>query len=271
MSAVVVTPELVRDLASHPEGTRAVQRALDEARSDDERRELALQFKGHVWSAAVCPYANYALQKVIATLRPSDVQFIIDELSCRSDLCLLARHKFGCRVLQRLFEHCRADQVHHLGDILLTECIQLCRHSYGNYVMQQLTHGSDEHHTKLASLLARQIKSVASNISSLGVLSLALEVCDAEQRLNLGRIICDSKGLLVKLAQQRHGHRVALSALEAFLSDSTEHEKAYAQLQSARDTLSNTRYGRRVLSLCERDSAQLDDEDVSPRSAAKLE
>merc|ERR1712048_230423 len=144
--------------------------------------------------------------------------------------------------------------------------------SYGNYVMQQLlTHGTEEHQAKLASLLSQHIKNVASNMSSLGVLSLAFEVCNAEQRLNLGRVICDSKGLLVKLAQQRHGHRVALSALEALPSGSTEHEEAYAQLQSARDTLVNTRYGRRVLTHCEQGSAQLYDDDVSPRSPAELE
>merc|ERR1712048_702487 len=144
--------------------------------------------------------------------------------------------------------------------------------SYGNYVMQQLlTHGSDEHQTKLASLFVRQIKNVASNISSLGVLNLAFEVCDADQRLNLARVICDCKGLLVKLAQQRYGHRLAQSALEALPSGTTEHENAYAQLQSARDTLLNARYGRRVLTHCEQGSAQFYDDDVSPRSPAELE
>merc|ERR1712176_548942 len=189
----VVTPENVRELASHPEGTRTVQRALDEASSDDARRELALQFKGHVWSTVMCPYANYALQKCVATLRPVDVQFIIDELSQGSNVLELARHKFGCRLLQRLFEHCRADQVHHLGGILLTEGIQLCRHNYGN---------------------------------SIAVLNLAFEVCDVEQRLILGRVICETRGLLVKLAQKRHGHKVARSALEAIPTESTELEKA---------------------------------------------
>jgi hypothetical protein len=64
---------------------------------------------------------------------------------------------------------------------------------------------------------------------------------------------------------------VALSALEALPSGSTEHEEAYAQLQSARDTLANTRYGRRVLTLCEQESKQLNDVDVSPKSAAELD
>jgi hypothetical protein len=64
---------------------------------------------------------------------------------------------------------------------------------------------------------------------------------------------------------------VALSALEALRSCSTEYENAYCQLQSKRDTLANTRYGRRVLTLCERDSAQLIDDDVSPQNVAELE
>jgi len=134
-----------------------------------------------------------ALQTCITTLRPLDVQFIIDELSCRKDLCNLARHKFGCRVLQRLFEHCQTEQVKHLADILLTDAIPLSRHSYGNYVMQQLlTHGSDEHRSIFASLLARDILKVTSDMKSLGVLSNAFETFDAEQRLILARAICDS-------------------------------------------------------------------------------
>jgi hypothetical protein len=138
-------------------------------------------------------------------------------------------------------------------------------------MQQLLTHGTDEHRNEFANLLARHMLKVTSNPSSLGVLSLAVEVCDAEQCLNLGRVICDSRGILVKIAQQRHGHRVALSALEALRSSSTEYENAYCQLQSKRDTLANTRYGRRVLTLCERDSAQLSDDDVSPKNIAELE
>merc|ERR1712224_1054848 len=133
-------------------------------------------------------------------------------------------------------EHCRADQVQDLGDILLTEGIQLCRHNYGNYVMQQLlTHGSDEHRSKLASLFERHIVKVTSDMKSLAVLNLAFEVCDAEQCLNLGRAICDTKGLLVKIAQKRHGQQVAQCALEALPSGSTDLQKAHEQLLSARE------------------------------------
>merc|ERR1711976_979399 len=96
---------------------------------------------------------------------------------------------------------------------------------------------------------------MGSDMKSLAVLSIAFEVCDKEPRLILGRAICDSRGLLVKIAQKRRGHQVARFALEALPPCSTELENAYAQLLSARDTLANTRYGRSVVKFCDREPA----------------
>jgi len=272
LDSIAVSPENVRDLASRAEGTRAVQRALEEASSDDERRELALQFKGHVWNAVMCPHANYVLQRCVTTLPAVEIQFIIDELSRRKDLCSLARHKFGCRLLQRLFEHCRQDQVDELGDVLISEAIPLSRHCYGNYVMQHLlTHGTDGHRSKFVSVLARSILQVASDMKALGVLNKAFEVCDAELRLILGRAVCNAKGLLVKISQKRRGHQVARLSLEALPSGSAELEDAYARVLSAREALAKNRFGRSVVKFCEREPSQLSDDDMSPMSDAELE
>merc|ERR1712151_1193842 len=263
-SAVIVTPAAVRQLACHEEGSRAVQRALDEARSDDERRDFALQFKGHVWDTITCPYANYALQKCVTTLRPQDTQFIIDELSRRSDLGNLARHKYGCRLLQRLFEHCREDQLVNIGHVILSEAIPLSRHCYGNYVMQHLaTYGSDEHRSKMVDMFERQISSATSEMKPLGVLNCTFEACDAELRLRLARAICNSRGLLVKVSQKRRGHQVAQCALEALPPNSVELENARAELLSAKESLLRTRYGRSVLKCCQAEEAQISDNDIS--------
>merc|ERR1712151_1308999 len=256
-SAVIVTPAAVRQLACHEEGTRAVQRALDEARSDDERRDFALQFKGHVWDTITCPYANYALQKCVTTLRPQDTQFIIDELSRRSDLGNLARHKYGCRLLQRLFEHCREDQMFKIGHTLLSEAIPLSRHCYGNYVMQHLaSFGSDEHRSRMVDMFARHISSVTSDMTSLGVISSVFEACESELSFRLARTICNSRGLLVKVSQKRRGHLVARCTLEALPPNSVEFKNATAELLSAKESLLRTRYGRYVLKSCQTEHTQ---------------
>merc|ERR1711879_636110 len=215
------------------------------------------QFKGHICEAARCAHANYVLQKCVASLRSQDAQFIVDELTCRKEVCKLARHSFGCRLLQRLMEYCRADQVQHLGDALLSDAIGLCRHMYGNYVMQHLLiYGSDAHRHKFVSLLARHVHSVTADMTSLVVLNTAFEICDVEQCLTLAQAICNSpRGLLVATAQRRRGHQLVKLVLEALQPGSPELDNARAQLLSAKATLSATRYGRSVLRCCEKEAS----------------
>merc|ERR1719199_226882 len=102
----------VWDLARYQQGSRDVQQELDDA-DDYTRVVLSRELQTHVWEASKCPHANHVLQKCIETLRPSDSQFIIDELlqSGPRAVARAARHPYGCRVLQRLLEHCSADQM----------------------------------------------------------------------------------------------------------------------------------------------------------------
>ena len=51
---------------------------------------------------------------------------------------IAARHKYGCRVLQRLLEHARHDQLNGLVDALLAKAIPLSRHYFATYVMQHI-------------------------------------------------------------------------------------------------------------------------------------
>lgn len=116
---------------------RFVQASLETC-SDAERFALALELQGHVWAAAKSACANYVLQKFIQLLRPKDCQFIIDELMTNpADVPNLARHEYGCRILQRLLEHCQA-QMEGLVKLLLEDARALMCHSYGTYVMQQI-------------------------------------------------------------------------------------------------------------------------------------
>merc|ERR1712187_33669 len=192
-----------------------------------------------------------------------------DELKSRKEVCKLARHSFGCRLLQRLFEYCRADQGQHLGDALLSDAIGLCRHMYGNYVMQHLLiYGSEVHRSKFVSLLARHIHNVIADMTSLVVLNTALENCNGEQCLTLARAICKSpRGLLVASAQRRRGHQLVKLVLETLTPGSAELMNARAQLLSAEAILSATRYGRSVLRCCQQETSEVNDDDGSPSSS----
>ena len=128
----------VWDLSQRSKGCRYVQAALENC-SDGERFTLALELQGHVLAAARSACANYVLQKIIQVLRPQACQFIIDEImKTPADVPILARHQYGCRILQRLLEHCQAQQMEGLVKLLLEDATALVRHNYGTFVMQQI-------------------------------------------------------------------------------------------------------------------------------------
>merc|ERR1712139_585287 len=99
---------------------------------DAERVALAFEMHSRVWEALRCPNANFVLQKFICVLRPQASQFILDELR-KAGFSKAARHRYGCRVLQRLLEHCGAEQLQPLVEDLLLDASALCRHVYGHY------------------------------------------------------------------------------------------------------------------------------------------
>lgn len=62
----------------------------------------------------------------------------------------LAMHPYGCRVIQRILEHCNADQVSSILDELHQQTEHLVHDQYGNYVIQHvLEHGQPEDKTKI--------------------------------------------------------------------------------------------------------------------------
>lgn len=156
--------------------------------------------------------------------------------------------------------------MHDLGQVLLSEAVALCRHTYGNYVIQHLLlHGSAEHRSRFVSIVVQQIRNTISDAMSTGVINTAFEVCDVDQRLNLALAVCSVSGILTQLAQRRRGHLTVRHVLEILPRNSTELDSARTQLMSARGSLSQTRYGRSVLRFCEQESSEGACDSLSPQ------
>merc|ERR1719229_1061315 len=92
----------VWNLAREPEGCWRVQEALQVA-SPQTRVALAYELKGRTVDAMKDPYANFVMQKIIGLVPVLHLQFIVDELNPAS-IRQVARHKFGCRILQRVVD-----------------------------------------------------------------------------------------------------------------------------------------------------------------------
>merc|ERR1719191_966809 len=113
-----------------------------------------------------CPHANYVIQKCISVMRPANLQFIIDELALGSPgmVTYAARHKYGCRIVQRLLEHGLPAQVQKLAERLLDDAVATCLHPYGNYVMQHLVeHGTPAQRSRLSLVLQQHAEVLGSD------------------------------------------------------------------------------------------------------------
>lgn len=233
-------------LSQDAQGCREVQAALEDESSGDARREaLAQELRGHVLEAAVCPHANHVLQKAIAELRPEAFQFIIEDVPLES-VSSMAQNKFGCRVLQRLFERCPSCYVRGLVDAVLGDLMAIAQSPYGNYVVQKMLECGIE--TDQRQRLLRSLESAVGDLAlqpfGCIVVSAVLSKCDEESRAAMARAVLRVPGLLSGMAQTRHGHRTVLALLSVVHGD--DFLAARRLLCADKDLMAN-RFGRTVM------------------------
>uniref|UniRef100_A0A7S1AGZ2 PUM-HD domain-containing protein n=1 Tax=Noctiluca scintillans TaxID=2966 RepID=A0A7S1AGZ2_NOCSC len=231
-------------LSRDPEGCRVVQEHL----VADTASALGAELKGHVWEALRCPNANHVLQKAISLAGDSLSRLVIGELLAKDQNAAFhaARHRYGCRVIQRVFEYGSPAQTRILGDALMPKAVSLSTHPFGNYVMQRfLQHGTCDQRHRLCQSFERDIGIVGVDSHGSAVLEKALHHASEDDQLSLERSILKCPGVLVKLACDRHG-TVAVQHMMQTLEGSDLFE-AQNQLREHGDKLRASRFGRLVL------------------------
>jgi len=256
-------------LAKDPKGCRSVQQAFEDADCDDTRAALASEFRTHVWEALKSPNANHVLQKCISTIRPLDLQFIVDELmqAGAGAVCKAARHRYGCRVLQRLLEHCPPEQKNRLVEELLTEAVTLCTHIFGNYVMQHLLeHGTEAHILGLTQILTEHGSVVCRDPHGSAVLEKCFGHASPAAQVALANSLVMEPDKLAMMGCTRHGNRAAKQALA--VADLPYRNNALMALIEQKEKLRVSRYGRALATFAEKymqgetaDSSSFDGDD----------
>eukprot|EP00435_Cladocopium_sp_Y103_P035409 s456_g9.t1 len=235
----------VWELSQDAKGCRDVQRAIEEAADNVTRSRLVAELAGHVLDAMRCPHANHVLQKCITCSRPQDCQFIVDEImACHGFAELAARHKFGCRIIQRLVEQC-PQQVEGMASAILSDVSSIARHPYGNYVLQNLLeHGSPSQRRRLAEELILNVAPICQDSFGSAVVASALTKLSQEDTMSLAKAIVQEDGLLTFMAHARHGHAAVRLILQAL--DGPNRAKARDLLCAELPSLKVSRYGRVV-------------------------
>jgi len=139
-------------LAQHRNGTRIVQKAIEVA-SQSDRDALVSKLGEYVTVRELyqCPNGNHVLAKIIEVV-PSTSPSIGSVIAAFRAIGtgVVCKHRFGCRLMERLIEHCddnRETQPEFVGlvDEIENESGLLCKHGFGNFVVQHLLeHGSQE-------------------------------------------------------------------------------------------------------------------------------
>jgi hypothetical protein len=217
------------ELSQDAQGSRDVQNILEQC-SGAELEELAFEFRDHVLDAARCPHANFVLMKCIGRQSPkASSAFARELISFGPDAILqAAKHRYGCRIIERLIEFCSVDDVYQLVESMMLDAKNLCMHPYGNYTIQHaLVHGSEHHRCRLTALLEKEAVDMVANFHASAVIGEALRSSRDRDATTLARTIFQESGLLAQMARTKHGHtaaRLVMQVLEAAKDSDTNEE-----------------------------------------------
>jgi hypothetical protein len=227
----------VQMLAFDKVGCRVVQKAIEEA-DPRQAASLAREMGGVVRNAAVCPHANYVLQRIIEVLPASSSSFISEELLGMA--AEISQHRAGCRVLCRLTEHAQSDAcTQTLLEEVLKSVIPLARHAFGHFVIQSvLEHGTDDQRTQVARALQGQVVQESQGRSSRYVVESALEWCSLDDKAWMIDELTSPPSLM-KLSSDQHGCHVLRTLLKC--------GGEFTQTQAAIAWLRESAAGRRLL------------------------
>jgi len=144
-------------------GCRVVQKAL-ETLDDEAMSRLIQEFRGNVVTCIHDQNGNHVIQKCVEVLSnkakrgnataASEMEFIINDVL--DNTASLSCHPYGCRVLQRILEHCLLPQQFRALDEILECHGDLLDDQYGNYVIQHvLQFGRDSDRESILNLVVQ--------------------------------------------------------------------------------------------------------------------
>ena len=121
---------------------------------------------------------NHVIQKCIECISQDKIHFIISAFF--GQVVALSSQTYGCRVIQRVLEHCKEDKIQSIiMDEILQSVCTMAQDRYGNYVIQHvLEYGKP--HERAAEKLAQQIVQMSQLLQMLlrNVYNLEVQLSD---------------------------------------------------------------------------------------------
>lgn len=237
----------VLTLAQSKHGCRVVQKALEVA-SSTSRDMLVAELEPHAVMLYESLHGNYVLSKLVETMPSAALQPIIKQLHARGPI-VVAKHRFGCRVLERLIEHCSEHEIGPLIDPIISSSEMLCRHSYGNFVIQHLfEQGAPARRLDILSQLLHAVPYLAMHRTASHVIQRLLEYCDRESLHMIIATLLNSQSptSFVEVACNRYGSVVTEQLTDLRFRTPECFTKVHCYLAENVEMLGQGQYGKRV-------------------------
>lgn len=254
-------------LSLHPSGCRVVQRALEHVDAGTWAA-MVHELEHVVVKCVMDQNGNHVVQKCIETARPpAAVQFMLDAF--RGQVVLLARHAYGCRVLQRIIEHCTEAQVTPLVDELLAAVGTMLTDQFGNYVIQHVMERGIARQRRAVVLATRgRVQELSCHKFASNVMEKCVQHCAPDDRNTaiVAELLQAGGAPLFALVGDQYGNYVVQKLLE--VCEPPTRDRILAVLRPALPSLEQLPYGKHILQCVAKYDPALAPHSPSPRLAA---
>ncbi|GMT03447.1 hypothetical protein PENTCL1PPCAC_25621, partial [Pristionchus entomophagus] len=244
----------VRKLALQMYGCRVIQKALE---TIDERQQLELlgELKNEVIQCVMDQNGNHVIQKVIEKVKPANLAFITDAIEKEKMVFKLSTHPYGCRVIQRVLEHCTYEQKKPVLEQLHANLKQLVEDQYGNYVIQHVVeHGDMEDKDRIVKELAGNVLAFAQHKFASNVIEKCLSCGDVKHRNMLITEVCGTQNdpcpPLLGMMKDQFANYVVQKMLD--VADVTHRKKMMYAIKPHIASLRKYNYGKHIITKLEK-------------------
>lgn len=142
------------------------------------------ELKNHVLDCVRDQNGNHVIQIVVKAVPAEYTQFVVDAFI--GQVQHLATHPYGCRVVQRLLDHCVEPGRSQILRELHACASTLVSDQYGNYVTQHvIEHGNPEDRAKIIALVVQHLIPYSKQKFASNVVEKCLSFGNDEQRRNI--------------------------------------------------------------------------------------
>uniref|UniRef100_A0A8C4IG41 Pumilio homolog 1 n=1 Tax=Dicentrarchus labrax TaxID=13489 RepID=A0A8C4IG41_DICLA len=261
----------VLSLALQMYGCRVIQKALEFIPSDQQViSEMVRELDGHVLKCVKDQNGNHVVQKCIECVQPHALHFIIDAF--KGQVFALSTHPYGCRVIQRILEHCLPEQTLPILEELHQHTEQLVQSfevgcvfdvtseapagdQYGNYVIQHvLEHGRAEDKSKIVAEIRGNVLGLSQHKFASNVVEKCVTHASRAERAVLIDEVCSltegPHSALYTMMKDQYANYVVQKMID--VAEPTQRKIVMHKIRPHISTLRKYTYGKHILAKLEK-------------------